>query len=392
MSKYVRHFFRSQQSVAFTLLIALAVAAVLMSPAAAFADDHSKANNNAYVTSNINGELLVVDTRTNTVTATIPGFSHPFCATVSPDGKLVYVCSIDNSIKVVDTATNTIAASISLPGATGFVGQEGAGPNVAFSRHGERAYVITSGGGVNSTLYTIDTKSSTVVSSTSFGSTFLLAVAVSPNGDNIYLGTEASPLSQSGILVVDADGDEPTTTIALGHLIDDLALSRNGDRLYASDISGLVGGQSGVLVVDTDKNSVVAEVPEPNNSFVTGLALTPDGRHLYAADFTLTNPSNSTVTVIDTKDNSVDTTIAAPDMTFTSLAATLHGHKVLATNAVLSATVHSTLAVIDTRDNTIVDSVTTGLFSANVATQSPRARNDDDDHDNDHDNNGHHDH
>jgi YVTN family beta-propeller protein len=379
MSKFFRHFFRSQQSVAFTLTAALLLAAVAMSSTSAFAKD----NNNAYVTSNINGELLVVDTKTNTVTASIPGFSHPFCATVSPNGKLVYVCNTNNTIKVVDTETNTISATIPLPGAIGFVGQEGAGPNVAFSRHGERAFVVTSGGGVNSTLYTINTETSTVVSSQSFGRTFLLAVAVSPNGDRIYLGTEANPLSQSGILVVDADGDEPTQTIALGHLITNLALSRNGDRLYASDISGLVGGQSGVLVVDTDTNSVVTSVPEPNNSFVTGLALTPDGRHLYAADFTLTRPTNSTVTVIDTKDNSVDATIVANGQTLTSLAATRKGHKVLATNAVLSTTVHSTLDVIDTRDNTIVDSVTTGLFSANVATQSLKAKADDDDGDND---------
>jgi DNA-binding beta-propeller fold protein YncE len=240
---------------------------------------------------------------------------------------------------------------------------------VAFSRQGDRAFVVTSGGGVESTLYTIDTATSTVVSSTSFGSTFLLAVAVSPNGDNIYLGTEANPLSQSGILVVDADGAEPTQTVALGHLITNLALSRKGDRLYASDISGLVGGQSGVLVVDTDTNSVVASVPEPNNVFVTGLALTPNGRHLYAADFTLANPTNSTVTVIDTKDNSVDATIVANGQTLTSLAATKNGQEILATNAVLSTTVHSTLDVIDTHDNTIVNSVTTGLFSANVATQ-----------------------
>ena len=384
MSKHFRHFLRSQQSVVFALITALVVAAVAMFPGAAFA----KTNNNAYVTSNINGELLVVDAKTDTVTATISGFSHPFCATVSPNGKLVYVCGVDNTIKVVDTATNTIAASIAL-GATGFIGQEGAGPNVAFSRHGERAYVISSGGGVNSELIVINTETNTIVSRTSFGRTFLLAVAVSPNGDNIYLGTEGSPLSQSGILVVDANGDEPTLTIALGHLITNLALSRNGDRLYASDISGLVGGSSGVLVVDTDTNSVVASVPQPNNSFVTGLALTPDGHHLYAADFTLTRPANSTITVIDTKDNSVDTTISLPGETITSLAASRQDHKILATNAVLSATVHSTLDVIDTRDNTVVDSVTTGLFSANVGTQPPSSRLDDNDHDKDHDNNGH---
>jgi YVTN family beta-propeller protein len=373
MRKLIEQFPRSQRSTAFILTAALCLAALFMTPASAFAKD----NNNAYVPNN-NGTLSVIDTKTNTVIDTIPGgFNHPFCATMSPNGKLVYVCSEDNSIKVVDTATNTIAASIALPGAIGFIGNEGAGPSVAFSRHGERAFVITSGGGVNSTLYTINVETNTVISSTSFGRTFLLAVAVSPNSDKIYLGTEGSPLSQSGILVVDADGDEPTTTIAPGHLITDLALSRNGDRLYASDISGLVGGQSGVLVVDTDTNSVVTTVPLPNRSFVTGLALTPDQRHLYACDFTLTRPTNSTVTVIDTKDNSVDTTISAPGMTFTAIAASRNGHKMLAVNSVLSLTANSTVAVIDTKTNTIDDAIAVQRFPLSIATQPRNARGDD---------------
>jgi len=228
-----------------------------------------------------------------------------------------------------------------------------------------------------------------VVSSTSFGRTFLLAVAVSPNSDNIYLATEAPELGQSGILVVDADGDKPTTTIALGHLIFDLALSRNGDRLYASDVSGLIGGQSGVLVVDTDTNSVVTTVPLSNRSFVTGLALTPDGRHLYAADFTLTRPSNSTVTVIDTKDNSVDATIVANGQTLTALAAASRGHKVLAVNSVLSLGHDSTVDVIDTRTNTIDDSITVQFFPLSIATQPAGSRGDDDDRDN---HEGDHDH
>jgi len=51
---------------------------------------------NAYVPNN-NGTLSVIDTQTNTVIATIPGgFNHPFCASVSPNGKLPYVCSEDN--------------------------------------------------------------------------------------------------------------------------------------------------------------------------------------------------------------------------------------------------------------------------------------------------------
>jgi YVTN family beta-propeller protein len=386
MRKFLQSVLCSQRSVAFILSAGLCLAAMVMTPASAWA----KANNNAYVPNN-NGILSVIDTRTNTVIATIPGgFNHPFCATMSPNGKLVYVCSQPNQIKVVDTETNTISASITLPGALGFVGQEGAGPNVAFSRHGERAFVVTSGGGVNSTLYTINTENNTVVSSTSFGRTFLLAVAVAPNGDNIYLAAQAPVLAQSGILVVDTDGDAPTKTIALGHLILDLALSRNGDRLYASDISGLIGGQSGVTVVDTDTNNVVTTVPLSNHSFVTGLALTPDGRHVYACDFTLTNPANSTVTVIDTKDNTVDATIAAPHMTFTAIAAGTRGHKMFAVNSVLlPLTANSTVEVIDTKTNTINDSITVERFPLAIATQPASSRGDDDDRDN---HEGDHDH
>src|SRR5215471_10171783 len=102
-----------KKSALFTTVLFLALAA--LAPAGASARD----NKNAYVPNN-NGTLSVIDTRTNAVIDTIPGgFNHPFCATMSPNGKLVYVCSEDNSIKVVDTATNTITASISLPGALG---------------------------------------------------------------------------------------------------------------------------------------------------------------------------------------------------------------------------------------------------------------------------------
>jgi YVTN family beta-propeller protein len=75
----------SHSSIAFTLTAALLLAAVVMSPARAFAKD----NNNAYVPNN-NGTVSVIDAKTDTVIATIPaGFNHPFCATMSPNGKLV---------------------------------------------------------------------------------------------------------------------------------------------------------------------------------------------------------------------------------------------------------------------------------------------------------------
>lgn len=358
--------------IAITLLLSLTA----LAPVRALADENT--NNNAYAVNDINGSVDVIDTRTNLVVATIPGFNHPFCATVSPDGKLLYVCSQPNNIIVVNTQTNSVSATITLPGALGFIGDEGSAPQVAFSRYGERAFVIASGGGVNSALFVINTEDNTVVSSTSFGATFLLAVAVSHNSGNIYLG------SSNGVIVLDGNTLSTVTTLAPGHDIFNLAISPNGKLLYGADESGLLGQapSNGVLVVDAQHNTVVTTVPLPfsssNPSFATGLAVTPDGHHVYAESFSFKS-KNSTVTVIDVGNNSIATTITANGLSLNYIAITPNGREVLAVNSVLSTTVNSTVAVIDPRTNTIVNSVNVGLFADALATQPPADDSDDGD-------------
>ncbi|MBZ5494157.1 MAG: YncE family protein [Acidobacteriia bacterium] len=319
------------------------------------------AQNFAYVPNN-NGTLDVINVSTNTVVATIPGFDHPFCATASPDGQLVYVCSQPDSVVVVNTATNSISATISLPGAIGFIGNEGAAPVVAFSPDGSLAYVFAGGGGVNSTLYVINTASNTVVNSASFGTTFLLAIAVPASGNTVYLATE------SGVIVVNANTLATITSIAPGHILFDLAFSMDGRTLYASDSSGLAGGQNGVLVIATTSNTVTTAVPLPNSSFVTGIGVTPDGQHVYVEEFTLTRPTNSTVFVIDASVDAVVDTIPANGDTLTALAITPDGSTVLAVNSVLNTTVNSSVLVIPTATNTIANSVTVGFFPISIAT------------------------
>lgn len=323
------------------------------------------AQNVAYVTNNIEGSVSVINPSTNAVVATISGFSHPFCVSTSPNGQLLYVCNTNNTVSAVNTATNSISATISLPGALGFIGNEGAEPVIAFSPDGQRAFVAPSGGGVNSQLFVIDTASNTAVAVASFGTTFLLAVAVSPDGNTVYLA------SSNGIIVVDANTFATIATIAPGHDITDLAISMDGSTLYASDNSGFLGGTSGVLVVDTGSNTVTATVPLPfdsaNPSLVTGIDVTPDGQHVYVEDFFF-RARNSTVTVINAADDSIATTISANGLSLTDLAITPDGSTVLATNAVLSTTVNSTVVVIPTATNTITNSITVGHFSAFITT------------------------
>jgi YVTN family beta-propeller protein len=87
------------------LALALTLAC-LLAPALARAQ-------NAYITNQSSNTVSVIDTVTNTVSATIPVGLTPFGVAVSPDGSKVYVANISsNTVSVIATATNTVSATI----------------------------------------------------------------------------------------------------------------------------------------------------------------------------------------------------------------------------------------------------------------------------------------
>jgi YVTN family beta-propeller protein len=66
-----------------------------------------------YVTNLGDNSVSVIDTATNTVTAKIFVGSGPFGVAVTPDGGKVYVANRgSNTVSVIDTATNTVTATI----------------------------------------------------------------------------------------------------------------------------------------------------------------------------------------------------------------------------------------------------------------------------------------
>jgi len=72
-----------------------------------------------YVTNNNSpGTVSVIDTATNTVTATINnGGIFPYGVAVSPDGKKVYVGNNGGgTVSVIDSATNTVTATVNVRG------------------------------------------------------------------------------------------------------------------------------------------------------------------------------------------------------------------------------------------------------------------------------------
>ena len=65
----------------------------------------------------INGAntVSVINTATNTVTATITVGTYPYGVSVSPDGSKVYVANNgDGTVSVINTATNTVTATITV--------------------------------------------------------------------------------------------------------------------------------------------------------------------------------------------------------------------------------------------------------------------------------------
>jgi YVTN family beta-propeller protein len=71
----------------------------------------------AYVTNEGGDTVSVIDTSTNTVTATVPTGSFPFGIAITPNGAYAYVTSfVSYSVFVINTSTNTVTAAIVVPG------------------------------------------------------------------------------------------------------------------------------------------------------------------------------------------------------------------------------------------------------------------------------------
>ena len=64
------------------------------------------------------GTVSVIDTATNTITATVPVGINPYGGAISPDGTNVYVVNANiypyynGTVSVIDTATNTVTATV----------------------------------------------------------------------------------------------------------------------------------------------------------------------------------------------------------------------------------------------------------------------------------------
>lgn len=306
---------------------------------AAFASTSLHAQTVAYVTNNGGNSVSVIDTSTNTVTATIPvgGFS-PIGVALTPDGTRAYVTSSSGLVSVIDTASNTVAATINFPNPLGFP---------AITPDGKSVYVSTF-----NRIFVIDTATNSVVSTISDNNPF--AVAITPDGSLAYV------LGFNNVAVVDTATNTVVQTIGvssdtpLGPL-PNIAITPDGGTVYLGG-----GGNASVQAISTASNSVVATVPISGTFGVFGLAVSPDGSRVYVSDVT------GKVHIIDTATNTLEPSTIPVGSFPIGVAVTPDGALVYVANQN-----SNNLSVISTASNTVVATVPAGRFPYGITIFGP---------------------
>jgi YVTN family beta-propeller protein len=261
----------------------------------------------AYVTNELENTLSVIRTASNSVIATLPVGSGPTSAAMSPDGQRVYVLngSGTTSVSVISTMTDAVLATIPLgvPQARG----------MAIVPDGSRLYVATYG---SNSVIVVNTASLAVVNEISVGN-LPAGVDITPDGSSAYVPNFLG----NTVSVIDTAADSVTATINVASNPSSARVTPDGQRAY-------VVSQTGVTVINTQTNSVVAAIPGLGGST---LEFTPDGSRAYIATYT-------NVSIIDTATNTVVGGVAFDQSTnggATALAITGGATRVLSLGGIL---------------------------------------------------------
>ena len=205
---------------------------------------------------------------------TLPGGIDPESFDVSADGKTIYVSNEDGgTVTILDVVSGTAVAAVT-------VGGEPEG--VTISPDGSVVYVTSEGTG---TVSVISTATRKVITTIKVGKR-PRSVAFTRDGAKAYVTNEVG----ASVSVVDAKRHKVRKTISLaGENVKPMgsALSPDGARVY------ITTGRGGTLVaIDTKTDSVVASVSVGKRPW--GVGVSADGARIYTAN----GPSND-VTVVD---------------------------------------------------------------------------------------------
>jgi YVTN family beta-propeller protein len=310
---------RSQLSNALPALYAGLILLLVFAP-------HARATQSAYITNSASHNVSVINTTTNTVTATIPVGPNPTGVAVHPAGTRVYVVNQSgDSVSVVDTAANTVITTVP-------VGSFPTG--VAVNPAGTRIYVTNQSG---NNVSVIDAASNAVVATVAVGLS-PVGVAVNPAGTRVYVANQ----SANNVTVVDAASNSVIATVPVGASPAGVVVNPAGSRAYITNYNS-----NTLSVLDTASNTVITSVAV--GSHPVGVAVDPTGTRLYVA-----NQSGNTVSVLDARSNTVIGTVAVGTLPV-GVAFNAAGTRVYVTNYS-----SDTVSVLDTASNTVIGTVAVG--------------------------------
>ncbi len=193
----------------------------------------------------------------------IPLGGEPFRATMTPDGSQIYIASLYSKfITVFDTRKSAVTGTVELKGPT---------LALAISPDGKQIYA----GSKSANLSVIQTDSKAVTRIETNGP--VLDIAVTPDGEKAYLAMELSGLKRLWLSSGKLE-ELPTVKCPVG-----LALNPSGTTLYVSYECGGPGGRSGhdaigIFDVATDKfRGSITGFPNVGGP----VAVSPDGAYLW---------------------------------------------------------------------------------------------------------------
>jgi YVTN family beta-propeller protein len=306
-----------------------------------------------YVANMVDGTVSVVDTKTETVTATVRVGAAPYGVAFSPDGTRAYVSNhVGNSVSVIDPATRAVVATIPV----------GVDPwDIAVTPDGKHVYTANDGGPDAGWVSDIATRTGAVGAIR--GVVGANTIAVRPGGAEAYtsggLGI-VSVIDTKSATVDQATSGSPAQPqwpfgIKLGGFnAEAIRFSPDGRRAYVT-----TNFDGSLVVVDTKTRAVMNTVKVGNGA--VGFAISPDGRQAYVV-------THSGVVPVGTRTGAVGTALPASP-TAEQVAIAADGRHIFVTGGIGSPT----LAVFDTRTGTLTATVPVGRYPAGVAVCPARA-------------------
>jgi YVTN family beta-propeller protein len=203
----------------------------------------------------------------NVKSIALPG--KPYVVAIDATGKRVYAGLASSAIAVIDTGTDAVLRqypTTELPA------------SLIVSPDGKTLYVATLNllGLDNGSLFAMSAETGDITREAITVGRVPAWIAITPDGSKVYTLNFLS----DDISVIDTESWTLATTIATGSGSMGIigSVSPDGKRLYVTN-----HGDSTLIAIDTGTNTVVQKVPL--NGRPVGVQLSPDGKRVYVTDF-----------------------------------------------------------------------------------------------------------